>query len=495
MENILLGIEAVFTITNLFYCFLGVFLGTVVGVLPGLGPVGAASILLPATFTLASPLTSIIFLSGIYYGAQYGGSTTSILLNLPGETSSVVTAIDGYQMTKNNRGGSALAIAAIGSFIAGTFGTIVLAIVGEPIAKMVYLFGPAEYASLMMLGLIASISLTNDSLFKGIGMVCIGILLGSIGTDVHSGTFRFTLDNPNLYNGISFVIVAMGVFGLTEAIMSLKERTIKIKIPKFRELYPSRQEFNDSIPAIGRGTILGTILGILPGTGTIISSFASYALEKKISKTPEEFGKGKIQGVAGPESANNAAAQTNFVPTLSLGIPGTPIMSLIIAALIIQGIQPGPQVISSNPELFWGLIVSMWIGNLFLLILNLPLIGIWIQFLKIPKMILFTLIISACVVGTYSINYNWFDVWLLIPFTVLGMIFRYLGCNPAPLALGFVIGPLLEDEIRRSLVISQGDWTIFIQTAVSSSLLLLSAVLVITSILFKKRELTTSVFR
>jgi putative tricarboxylic transport membrane protein len=488
MENILLGIESVFTITNLFYCFLGVFLGTVVGVLPGLGPVGAASILLPVSFTLANPLTSIIFLSGIYYGAQYGGSTTSILLNLPGETSSVVTAIDGYQMTKNDRGGAALAIAAIGSFIAGTFGTIILAVVGEPIAKMAYLFGPAEYASLMVLGLVASISLTNDSLYKGLGMVFIGILLGSIGTDVHSGIFRFTLDNPNLYNGISFIIIAMGLFGLTEAIMSLKEKLeIEIKTPKFKELYPSRQELNDSIPAIARGTILGTILGILPGTGTIISSFASYALEKRISKTPEDFGKGKIQGVAGPESANNAAAQTNFVPTLSLGIPGTPIMSLIIAALIIHGIQPGPQVISSNPELFWGLIISMWLGNLFLLVLNLPLIGIWIQFLKIPKIILFVLICFACTAGTYSINNNWFDIWLLIPFTMLGLILRYLDCNPAPLALGFVIGPMLEDEIRRSLSISQGDWTIFIQTGISSSLLLLSTVLVISSILFRKR--------
>lgn len=488
MENLILGIETAFTLNNLIYCFLGVLLGTIVGVLPGLGPTGAISILIPFTFGLSDPVTAIIFLSGIYYGTQYGGSTTSILLNLPGETSSVVTAVDGYQMTKKGRGGAALAIAAIGSFVAGTVGTLIVALIGEPTAKLVFLFGPAEYTALMVLGLLASISLSNGSLIKGLGMVCIGILLGSVGTDINSGIQRFTLGSINLYDGISFVIVAMGLFGLTEIIVEGFKKTKSLLIvPKFRELYPSKTEFKESVPAIARGTIVGSILGILPGTGTIISSFASYALEKKVSKTPDEFGKGKIQGVAGPESANNAAAQTNFIPTLSIGIPGTPVMSLIIAVLIIQGIQPGPQVISSNPELFWGLVVSMWLGNFILLILNLPLVGIWIQLLKIPRLILFSLIITVCIFGTYSINNSWFDVWLLIPFTVLGLIFRSLDCNPAPLALGFVVGPMLEEYLRRSLTIAQGDWMIFVDRPISLALLTIAVFLMVISINYKKK--------
>lgn len=488
MENLLLGIDTAFTLTNLIYCFLGVFLGTIVGVLPGLGPTGAISILIPFTFGLSNPVTAIIFLAGIYYGTQYGGSTTSILLNLPGETSSVVTAVDGYQMTKNGRGGAALAVAAIGSFIAGTIGTLIVALIGEPVAKLVFLFGPSEYTALMILGLLASISLSNGSLLKGLGMVCIGILLGSIGTDINSGMQRFTLDNINLYDGISFVVIAMGLFGLTEIIVEgFKKIKSQLIVPKFKELYPSREEFKDSMPAIARGTLVGSILGILPGTGTIISSFASYALEKKVSSTPEQFGKGKIQGVAGPESANNAAAQTNFIPTLSIGIPGTPVMSLIIAVLIVQGIQPGPQVISSNPELFWGLIVSMWIGNCLLLILNLPMVGIWVQLLKIPKLLLFFLIVVVCIFGTYSINNNWFDVWLLVPFTMLGLIFRKLDCSPAPLALGFVIGPMLEEYMRRSLTISQGDWMIFLERPISLTLLSIATLLIIVSISYKKK--------
>lgn len=489
MENLLLGIETAVTLINLTYCFLGVLLGTMVGILPGLGPVGAISILLPLTFALNDPVTAIIFLSGIYYGAQYGGSTTSILLNLPGETSSVVTAIDGYQMTKNNRGGTALSIAAIGSFVAGTVGTLVVALVGEPLSKIVYVFGPAEYASLMVLGLLASISLSNETFSRGLGMVCIGVLLGLIGTDIHSGIQRFTLESNNLYNGISFVILAMGLFGLTEIIVNLFKKNVPtLKTPKLKELYPSMEELKQSTPAIARGTLVGSILGFLPGTGTIISSFASYALEKKISKTPHEFGLGKIQGVSGPESANNAAAQTNFIPTLSMGIPGTPVMSLIIAVLIFYGIQPGPQVISSNPELFWGLIVSMWIGNCLLLILNLPLVGIWIQILKIPMVLLFFIIILACIIGTYSINNNWFDVWLLVPFTFLGLIFRALNCNPSPLILGFVIGPMLEDYFRRSLAISRGDWMIFLDRPISLVLLSFAASLIIISIVYKRKK-------
>jgi putative tricarboxylic transport membrane protein len=489
MENILLGLDVAFTATNLLYCLLGVFIGTAVGVIPGLGPMAAISILLPMAFGLSDPITAIIFISGIYYGTQYGGSTTSILLNLPGETSSVVTTIDGYQMTKNGRGGAALTIAAVGSFVAGTVGVLIIGILGEPISKLVFLFGPAEYSALMILGFLAAVSLTQGSFIKGLGMVLIGILLGSIGIDVNSGTERFSFSSIYLYNGISFVIIAMGIFGLSEIILeSINKNKSKIIVPKFRDLYPSKREVKDSLPAIARGTGIGSILGMLPGTGAIISSFASYAVEKKISKNPELFGKGAIQGVAGPESANNAAAQTSFIPALSIGIPTTPVMSLILATLIIQGIQPGPQVISSNPNLFWGLIVSMWIGNIFLLILNIPLISIWIQLLKFPKKLFLFLIIAVCIFGTYSINNSWFDVALLIPFTILGIMFKKLCCEPAPLALGFVIGPMLEEYFRRALIISEGNLNIFFDRPLSLFLLSISFIIVAGSIIFKKQK-------
>jgi len=353
MESLLLGLEVAFTSTNLLYCFLGVLLGTLVGVLPGLGPLGAISILLPVTFGISDPITAIIFISGIYYGTQYGGSTTSILLNLPGESSSVVTTLDGYQMTRNGRGGSALAIAAFGSFVAGTLGIVIISLVGKPVSEIVFLFGPAEYTALMVLGLLVSTALSQGSIIAGLGMVLIGILLGCIGTDVNSGIQRFTFSSINLYDGISFVIIAMGIFGLSEIILEyLNKNKSNLIVPKFKELYPTKKEFKEAAPAIARGTVVGSILGILPGTGAVISSFVSYALEKKVSKNPEKFGKGAIEGVAGPESANNAAAQTSFIPALSIGIPTTPVMSLIIATLLIQGIQPGPQVISNNPELF-----------------------------------------------------------------------------------------------------------------------------------------------
>ena len=486
MESLLIGFETAFTLQNLLYCFMGVLLGTVVGVIPGMGPLAAISILLPITFGLSDPITAIIFISGIYYGTQYGGSTTSILLNLPGETSSVVTTLDGYQMTQNGRGGAALAIAAIGSFIAGTVGTAIIGLLGEPLSKMVFLFGPAEYTSLMVLGLLASVSLSQGSFLKGLGMALIGILLGSIGTDVNSGLQRFTFSSINLYDGISFAIIAMGLFGLSEIILEfLNKDKSHLITPKFKELYPSKKELKESLPAIARGTGVGSILGILPGTGAVISSFISYALEKKISKDPDKFGKGAIEGVAAPESANNAAAQTSFIPALSIGIPTTPVMSLIVATLIIQGIQPGPQVISSNPELFWGLIVSMWVGNFLLLILNLPLVGLWIQFLKIPKILLLFLTVSVCVFGTYSVNNSWFDVGMLIPFTILGIVFKKLGCGAAPLALGFVIGPMLEEYFRRSLTISGGNWSIFIDKPISFSLLFLATIIVVSSIFIK----------
>jgi putative tricarboxylic transport membrane protein len=481
LNNLLLGIATALTFNNILWCFIGVLLGTIVGVLPGLGPFAAISILLPLTY-YADPISGIIMLAGIYYGTQYGGSTTSILLNLPGESSSVVTCTDGYQMTKNGRGGSALAVAAIGSFIAGCFATLIIVAVGVPLSIVAFKFGPAEYTALMIVGLIAAAALAKGSFLKAISMVVLGVLIGSIGVDINSGIERFTFNVPNLYDGISFAVVAMGMFGLAEIIYNiLHTKEHKINQPSLKELYPSKQEIKDATPAILRGTGLGSLLGILPGAGAIISSFASYTLEKKISKNPEKFGKGAIEGVAGPESANNAAAQTSFIPMLSLGLPTTPVMALMIAALMIHDIQPGPGVISSNPSLFYGLVISMLLGNLFLVILNLPLVGLWIRIISIPRYILYPSIILFCIIGAYHINNNWFDVILLIPFTLIGYLFKKWDCEPAPLAMGFVVGTALEEYMRRALMISDGNWITFIDKPIALSLLTLAVILVIFS--------------
>lgn len=481
VQHLILGIETAFTLDNLLWCFLGVLLGTLVGVLPGLGPFAAISILLPITYYL-DPISGIIMLAGIFYGTQYGGSTTSILLNLPGESSSVITVVDGYQMTRNGRGGAALAVAALSSFFAGCVATAVIVIIGVPLSKLAFQFGPAEYAALMLVGLIASAALARGSFLKAISMVMFGVLLGIIGIDINSGVERFTLGIPNLYDGISFAVLAMGMFGMAEIVYNIMHtKPVAVENPRFSELYPNREEISRSIPAAMRGTALGSLLGLLPGAGAIISSFASYTLEKKISKTPERFGRGAVEGVAGPEAANNAGAQTSFIPMLSLGLPTTPVMALLIAALMIHDIQPGPEVISSNPALFWGLIISMIIGNFFLLVLNLPLVGLWIRVLTIPRWLLYPAIMVFCVIGAYHINHNWFDVMLLIPFTILGYLFKRWGCEPAPLAMGFVVGRALEEYLRRALMISDGSWWEFIDKPISLALIAVAVILLLIS--------------
>ncbi|NCW50533.1 MAG: tripartite tricarboxylate transporter permease, partial [Betaproteobacteria bacterium] len=448
--------------------------------------------LLPATYKMTDPTSALIMLSGIYYGAQYGGSTTAILVNLPGESSSVVTTLDGYQMARAGRAGPALAIAAIGSFFAGTVATFMIAAFAPPLAELAFKFGPAEYFSLMVLGLIAAVVLAHGSILKALAMVVLGLLLGMIGTDVNSGVARFSFDIPELSDGIEFVAVAMGMFGFAEIILNLEQRENReVFTSKVGGLMPSPSEFKQSLMPMIRGTALGSFLGILPGGGAVLSSFSAYALEKKISKTPERFGKGAIEGVAGPESANNAGAQTSFIPMLTLGIPTTPVMALMVAAMMIHNIQPGPQVMTSNPTLFWGLIASMWVGNLMLVILNLPLIGLWIKLLSVPYRVLFPAILLFCCIGAYSINNNVFDVFMTIPFAILGYLFKKFDCEPAPLLLGFVLGKLMEEYLRRALTISRGDPTVFFTRPLSATLLTIAAVLLVLVFLpalSKKRE-------
>lgn len=492
IENLLLGLDTAVSFTNLLYCFLGVLIGTAVGVLPGIGPLPAIAILLPLAFHLDDPITGIIFLSGIYYGTQYGGSTTSILLKLPGEISATVTTLDGYAMTKKGRGGAALAVAAMGSFFAGTVATMLIALIGEPLADIAFLFGAPEYTSLMLLGLIGSVCLSTGSILSGLGMVLIGILLGQIGTDIQSGEERYVFDIPELVNGISFGIIAMAMFGLAELLYTvIHQPKNNIIVPRLSELYPNREEMKRSMMPIVRGTVLGSILGLLPGGGSIISAFASYAVEKKLRGHRYRFGEGAVEGVAGPESANNAGAQTSFVPMLSLGLPVNPVQALLMAILIMHNITPGPQVISKNVDLFWGLIVSMWIGNLFLLILNLPLIGLWTSVLKVSRKMLYPLIVVFCVVGAYSLRNNWFDVFMILPFTLLGYIFKRCNCEVAPLGMGFVVGTMFEDHFKRALILSEGSLWTFFERPLSLGLILLSLLLLVVSAFFKtKKKLT-----
>ncbi len=490
--NLGLGFATALTFDNLFYCFVGVLLGTLIGVLPGLGPLATIAMLLPITYKMTDPTTALIMLAGIYYGAQYGGSTTAILVNLPGETSSVVTTLDGYQMARNGRPGPALAIAAIGSFFAGSVATIMIAAFAPPMAEIAFKFGPAEYFSLMVMGLIAAVVLAHGSIIKALAMVVFGLLLGMVGTDVNSGVARFSFDIPELTDGLSFTAVAMGIFGFGEIIANLEQRENReVFTKKVGRLLPSWDEFRRSIAPIIRGTALGSFLGVLPGGGAVLSSFTSYAIEKKMSKTPEKFGTGMIEGVAGPEAANNAGAQTSFIPMLTLGIPTNAVMALMVAGMMIHNIQPGPQVMTSNPTLFWGLIASMWIGNAMLVILNLPLIGIWIRLLTVPYRILYPAILLFCCVGVYSVNNNVFDVFMTIPFAILGYLFRKFGCEPAPLLLGLVLGQLMEEYLRRAMTISRGDWSIFVTRPLSLTLLIIAAVLLVIVFLpaiAKKRE-------
>jgi putative tricarboxylic transport membrane protein len=493
LNNLTLGFQVALSLQNLMYCFLGVFLGSLIGVLPGIGPVATIAMLLPITFNLP-PIPALIMLAGIYYGASYGGSTTAILVNLPGESSSVVTCIDGYQMGRQGRAGPALAIAAIGSFFAGTVGTILIALFGPPLAELAFEFGAAEYFSMMVLGLTSAVVLAHGSLIKAIAMILLGLLLGLIGTDVNSGIARYSFGISELSDGIGFVSVAMGMFGFAEIISNLEAKQAdrdQAQISVVHSLMPTWNDIRMSIGPIIRGTALGTIFGILPGSHTVIAAFSSYTLEKKLAKDPSRFGKGAIEGVAGPESANNAAAQTSFIPLLTLGIPTGAVMALMVGAMTIQGIAPGPQVMTQKPDLFWGMIASMWIGNAMLVILNLPLIGMWVQFLKIPYRILFPGICLFIAIGAYSVNNSPMEIYLAAAFGFFGYYAVKWGCEPAPLLLGFVLGPLMEENLRRAMLISRGDPSVFFTRPISLGMLIVTGfllVVILLPVIRKKRE-------
>ena len=488
LDNLTLGFSVAFTFQNLMYALIGCLLGTLIGVLPGIGPVATIAMLLPITFHLP-PTASLIMLAGIYYGAAYGGSTTSILVNLPGEASSVVTCLDGYQMARNGRAGAALSISAVGSFFAGTVGTFIIVMFAEPLTRMAQKFGPADYCSLMALGLVAAVILASGSVIKAIAMIFLGLLFGLVGTDVNTGAQRFTFDLPELSDGIDFAPIAMGLFGIAEIVVNLERHlsrgsgTIKVT-----SLWPTAEEIRRAIPAALRGTFLGAALGVLPGGGPTLGAFSSYTLEKKISKTPQRFGKGAVEGVAAPEAANNAAAQTSFIPMLTLGIPSNAVMALMVGAMIIQGIQPGPEVMTKKPDLFWGMIASMWIGNAMLVIINLPMIGMWVKLLTVPYRFLAPAILLFCCIGAYSLQNSTFHVMQVGIFGVLGYIFVRLGCEGAPFLLGLVLGPQMEEYFRRAMLLSRGDPMIFLERPISLGLLITTALLLILMALpsFKK---------
>ena len=482
INNLAMGLGVALSLQNVLYALTGAILGTLVGVLPGLGPVATIAMLLPSIYIL-EPTPALIMLAGIYYGAQYGGSTTAILINVPGESSSVVTALDGYQMARSGRAGPALATAALGSFFGGCVGTLVVAAFAPALTRLAIEFGPAEYFSLMILGLIGAVVLASGSLIKAIAMIVLGLLLGQVNTDVITGMARFSFGIPELQDGIGFVAIAMGVFGFGEIIVNLGLSDDKREVftKKVTGLWPSKKDFGDAAPALLRGTLLGSFLGVLPGGGALLASFASYTVEKKMPMKPGEvpFGKGNIRGVAGPESANNAGAQTSFIPMLTLGIPPNAVMALMVGAMIIMGVQPGPQVMTSNPELFWGLIASMLIGNAILVVLNLPFIGVWVKLLTVPYRFLFPSIMAFCCIGLYTLNNSYFDVIIGAAFAVAGYVFHKLSCEPAPLLLGFILGPMMEENLRRALLVARGDWTVFVTSPISATLLFLSALLIV----------------
>jgi TctA family transporter len=478
-HNLVLGFSTAAQPANLRYAFFGCLLGTLIGVLPGLGPLATIAMLLPITYALP-PDAALIMLAGIYYGAQYGGSTTAIVVNLPGESSSVVTTIDGYQMAKQGRAGVALSTAAIGSFFAGCVATLALAALAGPLTAAALLFGPKEFFALMILGLILASVLSSGPFIEGIGMVALGMLLSLVGTDLSTGTQRFAFGIPQLFDGLDFVPLAMGIFGFAEIVKNLEQDDkLSLVTQKIANLFPTREDFRRMIPAILRGTALGTLLGVLPGGGAVLSSFASYTLEKKLSKYPEQFGKGAIEGVAGPESANNAGAQTSFIPLLTLGVPSNVVMALMVGAMNIHNIQPGPQVMTKNPTLFWGLIASMWVGNLMLLILNLPLVGLWVKLLTIPYRYLFPAIMVFCSIGVYSINSGTFEVYEAAVFCAFGYLLIKLQLPAAPLLLGLVLGPAIEENFRRAMVLSRGDATVFLTSPLSAALLAAAAIAVV----------------
>jgi len=479
LHNLIFGFGVALSLQNLVYCLIGVSVGTLIGVLPGIGPLATIAMLLPLTFNV-TPVSALIMLAGIYYGAQYGGSTTAILVNLPGETSAVVTCIDGYQMARQGRAGPALAIAAIGSFFAGTVGTLLIALAGPPLAEIALKFAAPEYFSLMLMGLVAAAVLAQGDMVKSIAMVAMGLLLGIVGTDVNTGFQRFSFGVIELTDGIGFIVVAVGVFAIGEIIANLGEpEERRIFTSKVTNLMPTRDDLKQSFAPILRGTAIGSFFGVLPGTGPAIASFASYMVEKKLAKDPSRFGRGAIEGVAGPESANNADAQCKFIPMLTLGLPASGVMALMLGALTIHGIQPGPEVMTQRPELFWGLIASMWIGNLMLVVLNLPMIGIWVKLLKVPYRLLFPAIMAFSAIGIYSVNNSSFEIYLTALFGVVGFVWMKLGCSPAPMLLGFVLGPMMEENLRRAMLSSKGDITVFVTRPISLTFVIATVLIVV----------------
>ena len=483
LTNLAFGFSVSLTPMNMMLCLIGALVGTLIGVLPGIGPLATIAMLLPITFGLP-PVGALIMLAGIFYGAQYGGSTTSILINIPGESSSVVTALDGHQMARQGRAGPALAIAAIGSFFAGCVSTVLVAALGAPLTSLALLFGPAEYFSLMVLGLIFAVVLAKGSVPKAVTMVLSGLLMSMVGSDLETGAERMSFGIPELSDGIGFVQVAMGVFGFGEIMRNLEQvESREIVKGKISGLMPTLADLKAAAGAIGRGTCLGSVLGILPGGGAVIASFAAYTFEKKMSKNPETFGRGNIAGVAAPESANNAAAQTSFIPLLTLGIPPNAVMALMVGAMTIHGIVPGPQVMTKQPELFWGMITSMWLGNLMLIIINLPLVGLWVRLLRVPYRHLFPMIIIFCCIGVYSLNNSAFDVSVTGIFGLVGYWLVKHDFEPAPMLLGFVLGPLMEENMRRAMLIARGDATVFLTRPISATLLALAAILLVLAVL------------
>ena len=497
LNNLMTGFSAAGTLQNIGFAMIGCLVGTLIGVLPGIGPIPTLAMLLPITYGL-DPLTSLIMMSGIYYGAQYGGSTTSILINMPGESSSVVTCIDGYQMAQRGRAGAALAVAALGSFFAGCVGTLFIAAFGPPLASFAQKFNSPDYFSLMVLGLVTAVILAQGSVLKAVTVTLIGLLFGLVGTDVSSGATRYTFGIQTLWDGIDFLPLVIGMFGLVEIIRNLESENID-RDPistKMRDMWPTPQEFKEAIPAALRGTALGSLLGILPGGGAVLASFAAYTVEKKVVRNPTyAFGKGAIQGVAGPEAANNSAAQTSFIPLLTLGLPSNPIMAIMMGAMILQGIQPGSAVMTSNPTLFWGLVASMWIGNLMLVIINLPLIGRWVKLLQVPYRLLYPAIIMFCCIGVYAANSESSQLLLTVVFALFGYVLVRFGCEPAPLILGFILGPLMEENLRRSMMLSRGDPMIFLERPISATLLGITVLIIAMILLPSFRQTREEAFK
>ncbi len=494
LGNLALGFGVALTLNNIFLCFVGCMVGTLIGVLPGVGPIATIAMLLPITFGF-DPTGALIMLAGIYYGAQYGGSTTAILVNIPGEATSVVTTLDGHQMARQGRAGVALGIAAMGSFFAGPVATLFIAALGKPLTKLAQLFGPAEYFSLMIMGLVFAVVLARGSILKAICMILLGLVLATVGTDLETGQERMTLGIQDLSDGVDFAVLAMGIFGFAEIVRNLENpETRDVVRAAIGRLWPTKADFRASYFPILRGTLTGAILGILPGNGAVLGPFASYTMEKKLAKDPSRFGRGAIEGVAGPEAANNAGAQTAFIPLLTLGIPPNAVMALMVGAMTIHGIIPGPQVMTKNPELFWGMVASMWVGNLMLVIINLPLIGLWVKLLQVPYRMMFPAIMIFCCIGIYSINNSTSDVMFTAFFGVVGYTLLKFGFEPAPMLLGFVLGKLMEEKLRQALILSRGSFSTFVERPVSGVLLAVAVIMLLVALLPSIRKGRDEVF-